>query len=293
MYSQDTYVSEAYMSASIMRPVVAISTPIFENQQIVGIMIGAVELSALNEVVRELSYGETGISYIIDKNGNVVAHPNIGSYSTDSLVDFTSSNIVQKVLNEKDSITTTEVVDDNSGESAYVYFKQLGDTEWYIISQQSKDEATAHIKASAKVSIYVMAIIVVISSVLHFLNAKHIVSTLEKLTSIAKAFIVRNIEELDYSSIKNVKIGTNEVVILCDSFVTMLDNLYDYHTEMESRILDRTLAVNKSNEELEKSLRHIEAQRLELLFINDQLNTSIRESQDMQEELVETRKRLH
>lgn len=68
-----TFVSEAYVSASIGKPVIAISTPILDaSDNIAGIYIGALTLDKLSEITKKLQFGTTGTAYIIDKKGNLV-----------------------------------------------------------------------------------------------------------------------------------------------------------------------------------------------------------------------------
>ena len=73
----NVYISGVYLSASINKHVVAISTPIKdEYSQLTGVWLGALTLDVLSEKVKNLTFGRTGKIYLVDKNGVIAAHPN-------------------------------------------------------------------------------------------------------------------------------------------------------------------------------------------------------------------------
>jgi len=116
-----TFVSEAYVSASIGKPVIAISTPIFDNENnIAGIYIGALTLDKLSSITNELTFGETGEAYIVDKNGNMVAHPNDEYFKDTTLKNISDNEIVASVLENLDDGKVKMYYDNLTNKNVYL-----------------------------------------------------------------------------------------------------------------------------------------------------------------------------
>ncbi|QQO07823.1 methyl-accepting chemotaxis protein [Breznakiella homolactica] len=68
------YVSESYYSVTTKRPTAGIYYPVYNGGEMIGIMAGDIELTALQSMVMEVSDAESW-AYILDGQGIVVAHP--------------------------------------------------------------------------------------------------------------------------------------------------------------------------------------------------------------------------
>ncbi len=72
----EPFVSKSYYSVNTNMTCASIFFPLVENNQTIGILATDIKLATLQSLVEEFSDTESGkISYIIDGEGNVVAHP--------------------------------------------------------------------------------------------------------------------------------------------------------------------------------------------------------------------------
>jgi hypothetical protein len=94
---RDTHISEVYMSSSLQQPVVSISHPVLDDKdEIVAVWMGALTLDRLNELSQQLTFGETGQVYLVDRVGRLAAHPN--PELTRKMRSVTDVPMVQKAM---------------------------------------------------------------------------------------------------------------------------------------------------------------------------------------------------
>ncbi len=227
----DTYISDAYVSASIMKPVTAIATPVFgDNRDVVSVFIGALELSSLSDMVGNLSYGETGITYIVDKNGSLVAHPDDRYFQEEVLFDMNDTGIVKDLKATGGKISTSKVIyDEITGQNVYVYYAKLNSTDWYIVSQQSEAEALGSVRILTASIGSITAVLVIIITAILFINARGVVKPLSNLSLIAGKISKNNLssDEADRIILRRGAKRKDELGKLSVSFSQMKKNLVD------------------------------------------------------------------
>jgi methyl-accepting chemotaxis protein len=253
----DTYVSDAYVSASIMKPVAAVSTPIFDkSNNKSAIFIGAVELTDLSSMVKKLDYGETGVTYIMDKNGSLVAHPDDAYFQEKSLFNIGETKIGAKVLESNGQLDASIIMyDEITDEDVFVYFKELESTDWYIVSQQSTNEAMHSVKLITLTVSIITLLLIIGTGIFFFINAKNVVAPLLRLTKISEKvsqnnLIINENEKLQMS--KDMK-RKDELGKLVSSFDQMIRNLAGIVGELSTVTDD----VYQSSDEISKQIIYI------------------------------------
>ncbi len=68
--------------------VIRIAAPVYHQQEVSGVVLALVDGHALNAKIGSLKYGDTGYSYVIDKRGILVFHP---EHTLDNQVDVSDS----------------------------------------------------------------------------------------------------------------------------------------------------------------------------------------------------------
>lgn len=72
------YVSNVFISQPGNIPAVSISVPVISKQkEMIGILYANISLAILSEFIKNMSFGKTGKIYIVDDDGNLLAHPDI------------------------------------------------------------------------------------------------------------------------------------------------------------------------------------------------------------------------
>ena len=58
-------------------PIFIYSAPIHdENEEVVGVLVGAANALELSEIAKAITFGETGYAFVLNKKGTTIAHPN-------------------------------------------------------------------------------------------------------------------------------------------------------------------------------------------------------------------------
>lgn len=226
--SKATFVSEAYVSASIGKPVIAISTPIMDNaKNITGIYIGALTLDKLSEFTKELKFGNTGVSYIFDKNGNLVAHPNDEYFSDTTLKNISDNEIVTNALKGMSGQQVKSYMDNLTNTRVYATYKQIPGTSWYIVCQQSEREVLSTINNLIANIIIFMCGIILIGGLITYIVMNLLVKRIKYISDISKKIsendLILSAEQ--QNTIQKYSKGKDELATLYISMDRMISNL--------------------------------------------------------------------
>ncbi|WP_073027666.1 methyl-accepting chemotaxis protein [Lutispora thermophila] len=223
-----TYVSEAYVSASIGKPVIAISTPIMDSSNnITGIYIGALTLDKLSQITKKLQFGKTGEAYIVDKNGNLVAHPNDEFFKDTTLKNIKDNEIVASALNGIDGEKVSLYNDNLTNTKVYASYKQIPGTNWYIICKQSENEVLASVNTLIANIILFICLIVIIGACITYFVIRLLVKRIECISDISKRIsdndLVLSAEQ--QKAMQKYSRGKDEIATLYISMDKMIKNL--------------------------------------------------------------------
>lgn len=93
------YVSEAFKRTREPRyNVVSVAVPIYDSQEkdVLGVLLLTIKLDTITRWTKEVDVGQGSFIYIVDKNGHLVASPDLRS--EDDLVDYSSLEVIKKIL---------------------------------------------------------------------------------------------------------------------------------------------------------------------------------------------------
>ncbi|MDD3570308.1 MAG: cache domain-containing protein, partial [Lachnospiraceae bacterium] len=70
----NTASSDLLISSATGQLVLIYAAPVYENGKVIGVLYGRRDGQALSNIIKEVTYGETGYGYIVNKDGIVVGH---------------------------------------------------------------------------------------------------------------------------------------------------------------------------------------------------------------------------
>ncbi len=225
--TRGTYLSEAYISASIGKQVIAISTPIIDSEgNISEIWIGALALDQLSDITKKLMFGETGHAYLVDKNGVLIAHPDTTLFSNQKeLVSLKDTPIVQRVLkNEKGSGI---FYDPLKQKEVLTYYSPIEGTSWNIVVEQDLDEAFAAIKKVQLIMVLLGFVLVCIFSTVVYRITRKISKPIISITK-----TVQKAAQGDLT-VQTTILSENEVGQLATAANTMIKNLHELARDVQ------------------------------------------------------------
>jgi len=148
------YVSEVYLQdVEPRRYVVSVGIPIKNGSRVIGILVTQHRLETVQKWVAPVRLGKSGVIYIVDKNGRMVAHP---SKDPGQPPNYSSVPIVGKVINGMEGVEEVyDPFENTTMLSAYVPVKGIG---MGVVAQQPVDEAFSPIKLHTDLSIILLSL---------------------------------------------------------------------------------------------------------------------------------------
>lgn len=117
--------------------VISIAVPVHQNGTLVGFIVLQVPTDNFLEFGQTISLGTYGFAYIVDGSGNIVAHPRYSSDDNSTVVNLSSSPIVQAV----DAGESGVVITDDQGEESVMSYAPVPNYGWGLITQEPYTEA--------------------------------------------------------------------------------------------------------------------------------------------------------
>jgi GAF domain-containing protein len=220
---------DVVISRTLGEPVLAIAAPIYdESKNIVGVASITSELSEISKEVLNTEAGQ-GITYIVDANNRVVAHPD-PTYTEGDLRDLSAYPPVAALGEGKvGQLTFTD--ENNVTWAAYV---DRLDNGWGIVAQQPEAELFAPVRQFQFVSILLIVIGSVVMFALAWFTIRRSLQPIGALTTTVSAIAAG-----DLNRVADVK-SQDEIGLLASAFNLMTEQLREAFGTLEQRVADRT-----------------------------------------------------
>jgi signal transduction histidine kinase len=206
-----------------------------------GTTLANVNLRFISSLVENLKIGATGVSYVVDQSGDVVAHPNIAvamrqgrrlgaefdpSKTTAGSVGSNVSFSPAGLLMRRDSIAS---------------FVAIGDTGWRVIVEQDAGEVLEPVYRSLLQSGILLAAVLVLALFAGRLLSNRIVKPIETLDA-----EVQRLANGDLTA-RATSVSTDEVGKLAGTFNKMAEQLEEYTKGLEQKIAEKTAELELAN----------------------------------------------
>ncbi len=273
-------------------PTLYITTPVVYEHKVIGAVCLRVDVMEISKLMRSVRLGETGETYLINKDGYMLSESKYLKYLKDAgLVQQRTTLEMQVVNAETKELTRSagECIKGKKGHDAEGYrdyrgVKVLGfwqwipELDWGIIAEIDVNEGYGPVKQLHTIvaPIIILVTIAVISFAFYF--GKKISDPILYLTEVTKG-----ISEGDYS--RRVKITSHdEIGELSNSFNKMASFLEEkthileeYTANLEKTVEERTKDLTRMNQELEKQSSDLEKAYKELVSLDQMKDKMIRD----------------
>ncbi|WP_330389663.1 methyl-accepting chemotaxis protein [Cellulosilyticum sp. I15G10I2] len=186
-FKGETNTSELIISGVTNELVLMYAAPIYKQGQVVGVLIGRRNGSALSIISDMIGFGEKGYGYIIDSNGTVVGHPNR------DLV-FGQFNPI-KEAEEKETLKTlaamfTRALEEQEGVGEYFYngnhlyagYASIQNSDWTLVVTADKQEVLGALSSLRMNTLIITFIIFIISIIATYLVGNSIAKPIAAIT---------------------------------------------------------------------------------------------------------------
>lgn len=219
-----------------------IATPIYNKQnEIVGVGMFASQLTETTSQITARNIGESGFTFIVDAENQIVAHPLLMSRRLET-GDFSNDPGVRLLRQGQSGLVTYE---DENGIPWSAYLTELANG-WGVITQQKRSELNGSVSYFQQISVSVILIGTLLLTSLTWASMGQAFKPIQSLTEIAST-----IAKGDLSLFAPVE-SDDEFGKLAQAFNSMTAQLRSLINNLEHRVDDRT-------RDLERRTIHLKA----------------------------------
>lgn len=250
--TKDTVISPVYHGrGGTDKLLISIVSPILNNEgEMIGYILGALDLNALGEHIIKRSFGEGGHAVVIDQEKNVIAHPDVDTRR--ELVNLNESDIVKFIEEQQNNGGRGFFELENQNEDVYITYEEISNLNWTIwISKPTG--AITYKNAIMLVIVFLLLTAILMVGVSLFLTNR-LERSIRYLLDYIKDY-TKGIKEAH--TLKKKVQGPQEMEELFYYFNHMIDEveknktgLIELNKELEGRVIDRTAILKNKNLEL-------------------------------------------
>lgn len=168
-------ISDVIISKSSGNPIFVISVPIRENDTIVGVFVGALDLTYCGKTfVDPVKVGKSGYVYVTDNKGLILIHP---ARENILKLDISNYDFGQEMIQKKEGIIQYEF----KGVDKIVAFSQEKELKWIIASTANINEIFAPVINIGFISLIVAIATIVLASIVLFLISRSIALPINRI----------------------------------------------------------------------------------------------------------------
>ncbi len=247
----EDYISRVYTSDRA-QPYVTVAIPIWgAAQSIVGVVSAEADLSFLWEVIGKIHFGTAGYGYLVDENGNLIAHKDAALVS--KRMNLRQVDGVKRFLRNP---TRADLTPAHEGRglinrpvlATYAPVPELG---WAIILEEPLDTALANVEILKRSVLVLLVIGLAVGAFVIAWVSGRITGPIRELHQGVKIIGSGNLDH-------RVNIDTgDEIEWLGEEFNKMAAELKVFYATLEQKVKDKTIELETSNSQLEQANRSL------------------------------------
>lgn len=207
-----------------------------------GVSIAEVNLKLIWDVVSQIKVGERGYAYVVDKEGRLIAHPDLSLVLRD--VDLSVLPQVRRALFAAPGERGPEAAN-FEGQNVLTTFARVTPLGWFVFAEVPAEEATAPLYAALARLALVLIGALVVAVLAGVVSARRMVGPIQALGAGAARIGSGNLTQ-------RIAIKTgDELEALADQFNEMAGRLQESYADLEHKVEIRT-------KELSAALRQVE-----------------------------------
>lgn len=221
-------------------PAVVIAVPVYRNNQVVGMLGGALDPTTIKELADSVQLGLTGFAYIISVSHQIVAYPDPKRMYTK--LDLTNLPYVRSALARKSGTATGS----DGGRAISVAYANSLMTGWGVVVQQDTAEIMLEVNHELWVSLALLLVILFLAILLGAMESRRLVNPLKQLVGETKEVAAGNLTcQVPVSDRDEV----GELGIAFNEMLTSLRTLVQGTSNMSSQVSSAVQELAASSEE--------------------------------------------
>ena len=238
-----TYYGPVRFDKTTGEPLMAISLPLFDMRsgQLAGVLVSEVRIKKVWALIAEVQVDPGQSIYIIDAQGQVVAHPNPSEVLRGANLRVRdAAGGIQPGLNGSRVVLAVEKV-------------SVGDQEFNVVAEQTVSEALALGINTVRITAVLLVVMLMISATLGILIVRQIVQPIQAMAAVAQAISAGDLHRQVEAT------GQDELGRLAVAFNHMTTQLRQSLESLEQRIVQVRQAqesLREANETLQALFDH-------------------------------------
>ena len=226
-----TYFSEPFISPTTGKVSVTAATPIYRNGALRGVLVGELDLEALQDFIEQVQPSEQGVTFIVDQNGDLVAHTEHSWVEQHRNLDNLA--LVQKGLAGQAAL---EVYYDDELESWMVGSATLMDNHWSVAISQPVGIVAQPLIVLAIGAAVALGFSFLLLFVVQLRSAQRMTEPISQLARTADDLARGNYQKRPSAAGRSYR----EINSLSQSFAQMAEAVMERDRLLEQRVRDRT-----------------------------------------------------
>jgi signal transduction histidine kinase len=214
-----------------------------------GVTAVEVNLKFMWEVIQRIRIGETGIAYVVDRNGSLLAHPDISLVLQKT--DFSALPQVRAALQARPAAAGGADQDrplivearDRGGDPVLTAYAHVEALDWYVFVEQPTAEAYRPLYAALARSGIVLVAGLLLSIMAGLVFARRMTDPIRALQEGAAAIGSGQLDQ-------RIEVRTNdELQDLAEQFNKMAVDLKESYADLERKVEERTAELKQTLEQ--------------------------------------------
>ncbi|MFJ7728126.1 ATP-binding protein [Neobacillus sp. NPDC097160] len=232
---------------------VAIVSPILNNKgDMIGYVLGALDLNTLGEHLRDRSFGKEGYAVVVDQENNVVVSPFVDTKR--ELVNLSNSEVVQYFKKQQRGKGSGYFTLEDPHRNVFSTIEKVNVLDWTVWVSKPTEVITNRYKSA----IILIAVFLLLTAIVMVIVSLFLTNRLEKTILYLLNYIKDYTKDFkEKRTITKRKQGPQELEELYFHFNRMIDEveknrkgLIELNMELEGRVQERTAVLENKNLEL-------------------------------------------
>jgi signal transduction histidine kinase len=203
-----------------------IYAPIFNDEgDVIGAVCSVVGTRSILSIILRVSLGETGESYLVDKEGTFLAHKEPGRILTENIAQ---SESFKNIFGEG---SQRKIYTDYRGIDVLGTSRRIAGTDWYLVVEQDRDEAFMSADKLKQYAYAVIAFFIFAAITCAWLFSYYVVYPIRKLSYSAKILARGEFEKARVETKRKDEIG-----LLYHAFEDMAKKLEARQNSLEKKV---------------------------------------------------------
>ncbi|RDU35437.1 histidine kinase [Neobacillus piezotolerans] len=232
---------------------VTIVSPLLdEKEEMIGYVLGALDLNALGEHIQRRNFGEEGYTVVIDQEKNVIVHPRFDPRR--ELVNLSKSEIAGYIDSNKADRGSRFFNLKDPSENIYITYEKVSPLNWTVWVAKPTDVITKTYKNAIMTILVFLLLTAFVMVGVSLVLTNRLEKSIHRLLDYIKDY-TKGVKEKD-SKPQKIQ-GPKEMKELFYYFNNMIDEveknkrgLMKLNRELEARVQERTGILEKKNSEL-------------------------------------------